>query len=95
MLGGKFGAKIADVWNHSTVGELWSVPRESIKELFGPEGDWVYEYLRGIDSSAVLARTENQSMKYVKWLTARPRTFLQGLEIRTQQSIGYPSWHLN
>ena len=62
MLGGKLGAAIAEEWQHSTVGELWDVSREQLEARFGPEGAWIYGYLRGVDPSEVSSRTGNQSM---------------------------------
>lgn len=79
MLGGKLGAQIAETWNYSTVGELLSVSRESMNSILGTDGDWVYNYVRGNDLSPVLARTENQSMKWVGMLTSSTKNFSPGL----------------
>lgn len=79
MLGGKLGAQIAEALNYSTVGELLSVSRESMNSILGTSGDWVYDYVRGIDLSPVLARTENQSMKWVGVLTSSTKNFTPGI----------------
>lgn len=62
FLGGKLGKEIGDLWDAITVGDLWSVPLESMQAHFGPEAAWVHAVLRGIDHSPVSARIANKTM---------------------------------
>ena len=71
FLGGKFGANVEEEWNQTNVSDLWNVSLEKMRERFGSDGQWLYQLLRGIDSSAVQQRSANHSMMSVK--NFRPR----------------------
>lgn len=66
FLGGKFGAQIESEWNHSTVDELRQVSLVQLKDRFGPEGEWLYYLLRGVEHQEVSERTANYSMMSAK-----------------------------
>jgi DNA polymerase eta len=62
FLGGKLGREMGDMWEAKTVGDLWSVPLESMQAHFGPEAAWVHAVLRGVDHAPVSARIANKTM---------------------------------
>ena len=71
-MGGKFGANVEEEWNQTNVSDLWNVSLDKMRERFGSDGQWLYQLLRGIDSSAVQQRSANHSMMSVK--NFRPRS---------------------
>lgn len=66
FLGGKFGAEIEGMWNYSTIGQLWQVSLSEMQAKWGEEGTWLYQLVRGIDTSEVNQRTANHSMMSAK-----------------------------
>lgn len=66
-LGGKLGDQVAQTFNTEEVGELLKVPLETIKSKSGDDtGTWIYNIIRGEDSSEVNARTQIKSMLSAK-----------------------------
>lgn len=62
FLGGKLGREVGEMYDASTVGDLWGITLESMQAHFGPEASWVHAVLRGIDHSPVSARIANKTM---------------------------------
>lgn len=62
FLGGKLGREMGEMWDAQTVGDLWSVPLESMQTHFGSDSTWVHAVLRGVDHSPVTARIANKTM---------------------------------
>lgn len=66
-LGGKLGEQVTREFGSESVQELLSVPVEQLKLKLGDEtGAWVYNTLRGIDTSEVNPRTQIKSMLSAK-----------------------------
>jgi DNA polymerase eta len=66
-LGGKLGDQITSVFNTDTVKDLLLVPAEQLKQKLGDDtGSWVYQVIRGQDSSEVNSRTQIKSMLSAK-----------------------------
>lgn len=66
-LGGKFGEQISSAFATATIKELLLVPIEQLQQKFGEEsGSWVYQTIRGHDSSEVNSRTQIKSMLSAK-----------------------------
>ncbi|KAK0753595.1 DNA/RNA polymerase [Schizothecium vesticola] len=66
-LGGKLGEEISRVFNTELVSELLSVPIEQLKSRLGDDTSvWVYNTIRGIDTSEVNPRTQIKSMLSAK-----------------------------
>ncbi|KAI9882060.1 MAG: hypothetical protein M1823_006203 [Watsoniomyces obsoletus] len=66
-LGGKFGDEVVSIFGTETVKDLLSVPLDQMKRKLGDDhGTWVYQIIRGIDSSEVNARTQIKSMLSAK-----------------------------
>jgi DNA polymerase eta len=66
-LGGKLGDQITSAFNTDTVKDLLSVSLEQLKLKLGEEsGTWVYQIIRGNDSSDVNSRTQIKSMLSAK-----------------------------
>ncbi|RYP12383.1 hypothetical protein DL765_007371 [Monosporascus sp. GIB2] len=66
-LGGKFGDQVVSTFNTETVRELLSVPVEQMKLKLGYDtGMWLYNTIRGIDTSEVNSRTQIKSMLSAK-----------------------------
>lgn len=66
-LGGKLGDQITSEFNTDTVKDLLSVSLEQLKQKLGEEsGTWVYQIIRGNDSSEVNSRTQIKSMLSAK-----------------------------
>ncbi|KAK1830274.1 hypothetical protein QBC39DRAFT_116476 [Podospora conica] len=66
-LGGKLGEEISRVFNTELVSELLSVSVEQLKSRLGDDtGVWVYNTIRGIDTSEVNPRTQIKSMLSAK-----------------------------
>ncbi|MBN2265121.1 MAG: DNA polymerase IV [Candidatus Aminicenantes bacterium] len=58
--------------NIHTIGELWALPRGTLRTLFGQGGDDIYLQSRGIDSRPLVTRTTPKSV-------SRETTFLEDL----------------
>jgi DNA polymerase eta len=66
-LGGKLGDQITSAFNTDTVKDLLEVPVEQLKQKLGDDtGTWVFQIIRGIDSSEVNSRTQIKSMLSAK-----------------------------
>ncbi|KAI9682670.1 MAG: DNA-directed DNA polymerase eta rad30 [Trizodia sp. TS-e1964] len=66
-LGGKLGARIANVFKTESIQDLLQVELEQLKREFGEEsGAWIYETIRGVDLSEVTPRTQIKSMLSAK-----------------------------
>ncbi|KAI0600740.1 impB/mucB/samB family protein [Biscogniauxia sp. FL1348] len=66
-LGGKLGDQIVSTFHTESVGELLLVPIEQMKLKLGDDtGFWLYNTIRGIDSSEVNSRTQIKSMLSAK-----------------------------
>jgi DNA polymerase eta len=66
-LGGKLGDNIASTFKTETIRELLLVPIDQMKSKLGDDtGTWVYNTIRGIDSSEVNSRTQIKSMLSAK-----------------------------
>lgn len=62
-LGGKLGIQLAEATGATTVGDLWTVPLETLQQSLGEgEGAWVWEIVRGVDHSEVEMKRETKSM---------------------------------
>ena len=65
--GGKLGYQISSTFNTEMVKDLLAVPPEQLKQKLGDDtGTWVYQVIRGIESSEVNARTQIKSMLSAK-----------------------------
>jgi len=66
-LGGKLGDQASSFFNTDTVKDLLPVPIEQLKHKLGDDtGTWVYQVIRGMDSSEVNSRTQIKSMLSAK-----------------------------
>jgi DNA polymerase eta len=66
-LGGKLGEQVSQTFNTESVEELLAVSVEQLKLKLGDDtGVWVYNTLRGIDTSEVNPRTQIKSMLSAK-----------------------------
>ncbi|KAH9905296.1 sister chromatid cohesion protein Eso1 [Xylariomycetidae sp. FL2044] len=66
-LGGKLGDQVVSAFKTETIAELLLVPVEQMKLKLGDDtGVWLYDTIRGIDSSEVNARTQIKSMLSAK-----------------------------
>jgi DNA polymerase eta len=66
-LGGKLGEKVVSKFGSDQVKDLLEVSLEQLKHQLGDDtGSWVYEIIRGEDSSEVNSRTQIQSMLSAK-----------------------------
>jgi DNA polymerase eta len=66
-LGGKLGEQLSQAYNTESVQDLLAVPVEQLKLKLGDDtGVWVYNTLRGIDTSEVNPRTQIKSMLSAK-----------------------------
>ena len=66
-LGGKLGDQITSAFNTDTVKDLLPVPMEQLKQKLGDDtSTWVYQIIRGNDSSEVNSRTQIKSMLSAK-----------------------------
>jgi len=80
-LGGKLGEQIAQTFNTDTVKDLLDVPVEQLKLKLGDDtGIWVYNTIRGFDSSDVNPRTQIKSMLSAKSFRPDINTFEQALK---------------
>ncbi|EXL95473.1 hypothetical protein NOF04DRAFT_10487 [Fusarium oxysporum II5] len=66
-LGGKLGEQIVSTFNTESVIELLDVPLATMKTKLGHDtGFWIYNTIRGIDTSEVNSRTQIKSMLSAK-----------------------------
>lgn len=66
-LGGKLGEQVTSVFETDGIKELLAVPVEQMKTKLGEDtGIWLYNTIRGIDTSEVNARTQIKSMLSAK-----------------------------
>ncbi|KAH6855286.1 hypothetical protein B0I37DRAFT_53007 [Chaetomium sp. MPI-CAGE-AT-0009] len=66
-LGGKLGEQVSQTFKTESVQELLAVSVDQLKSKFGEEtGVWVYNTLRGFDTSEVNSRTQIKSMLSAK-----------------------------
>ncbi|KAK3489126.1 DNA/RNA polymerase [Neurospora hispaniola] len=66
-LGGKLGEQISQIYHTDTVKDLLSAPVEQLKSKLGDDtGVWVYNTVRGIDTSEVNPRVQIKSMLSAK-----------------------------
>ncbi|KAI1379712.1 sister chromatid cohesion protein Eso1 [Hypoxylon crocopeplum] len=66
-LGGKLGDQVASTFHTETIKDLLLVPVEQMKLKLGDDtGVWLYNTIRGIDSSEVNSRTQIKSMLSAK-----------------------------
>lgn len=80
-LGGKLGDQIAESFKTEAVKDLFDVPVEQLKSKLGDEtGVWVYNTIRGVDTSEVNSRTEIKSMLSAKSFRPGINTFDQGIK---------------
>ncbi|KAF2673775.1 DNA polymerase eta [Microthyrium microscopicum] len=78
-LGGKLGDEIVAAFGTDLVKELCDVPVEQLQKLGDDTGVWLYNTLRGIDSSEVNSRTQVKSMLSAKSFRPSINTFEQGV----------------
>ncbi|TVY25585.1 N-acetyltransferase [Lachnellula hyalina] len=80
-LGGKLGEQITTAFKTDTVNELLPIAIEQLKQKLGDDtGTWVYQIIRGIDTSEVNSRTQIKSMLSAK--SFRPTITTQEQAIR-------------
>jgi DNA polymerase eta len=77
-LGGKLGDEIVAMFNTDTVGDLLKVPLEAMRKLGDDTGSWLYNTIRGEDSSEVNVRTQIKSMLSAKSFRPSINNFEQG-----------------
>jgi DNA polymerase eta len=66
-LGGKLGEQVVSAFQSEDVSQLLLVPLDQMKQKLGEDtGLWVYNTIRGIDTSEVNARTQIKSMLSAK-----------------------------
>ncbi|KAI9832131.1 MAG: hypothetical protein M1819_004482 [Sarea resinae] len=66
-LGGKLGDQVVALFNTDTVKDLLDVPMDQLRKKLGDDtGTWVYQTIRGEDSSEVNSRTQIKSMLSAK-----------------------------
>ncbi|KAK1671955.1 impB/mucB/samB family protein [Colletotrichum godetiae] len=66
-LGGKLGETVVSTFNTEVVEELLAIPLDQMKAKLGQDtGSWVFNTIRGIDTSDVNSRTQIKSMLSAK-----------------------------
>lgn len=66
-LGGKLGEQVTSIFETDDIKELLAIPVEQVKAKMGEDtGIWLYNTIRGIDTSEVNARTQIKSMLSAK-----------------------------
>jgi DNA polymerase eta len=79
-LGGKLGDQVVKIFGTDSVQELLPVPMEQLKLKLGDDtGAWVYNTIRGVDSSEVTSRTQIKSMLSAKSFRPHINSFDQGV----------------
>jgi DNA polymerase eta len=79
-LGGKLGDEAVAMFNTDEVKTLLNVPLEQLQKLGDGTGAWLYETIRGQDTSEVSSRTQIKSMLSAKSFRPSINTFEQGLK---------------
>ncbi|TVY83937.1 N-acetyltransferase eso1 [Lachnellula suecica] len=80
-LGGKLGEQITASFKTDTVQELLPIPVEQLKQKLGDDtGIWIYQIIRGNDTSEVNSRTQIKSMLSAK--SFRPSINTQEAAVR-------------
>ncbi|KAK3337483.1 hypothetical protein B0T19DRAFT_438145 [Cercophora scortea] len=80
-LGGKLGEQISQTFSTEAVKDLLAVSVEQLKLKLGEDtGIWVYNTIRGIDTSEVNARTQIKSMLSAKSFRPSINTFEQAIK---------------
>lgn len=79
MLGGKRGDEAVEMFGTDTVEGLLKVPLEQLKKLGDDTGTWLYETIRGEDSSEVNPRTQIKSMLSAKSFRPSINSFEQAV----------------
>jgi len=79
-LGGKLGDQVVQAFNTEEVGELLKVALQTMKSKFGDDtGTWLYNIIRGEDSSEVNSRTQIKSMLSAKSFRPSINSFEQAV----------------
>ncbi|KAH6656521.1 impB/mucB/samB family protein [Truncatella angustata] len=66
-LGGKLGEQVVSTFDTESIKELLGVPIEQLKSKLGDDtGTWLYNTIRGIDTSEINSRTQIKSMLSAK-----------------------------
>ena len=79
-LGGKLGDQIVATFGTDTVKDLLPISIEALKQKLGNDtGSWVYQTIRGIDSSEVNSRTQIKSMLSAKSFRPSINTYEQAV----------------
>jgi DNA polymerase eta len=79
-LGGKLGDQIVATFGTDTVKDLLPIDIEAFKQKLGDDtGSWVYQTIRGIDSSEVNPRTDMKSMLSAKSFRPSINTYEQAV----------------
>ncbi|EKG15007.1 DNA-repair protein UmuC-like protein [Macrophomina phaseolina MS6] len=78
-LGGKLGDEVVAMFNTETVKDLLDVPLEQLQRLGDGTGIWLYDIIRGNDTSEVNSRLKIKSMLSAKSFRPSINTFEQGI----------------
>jgi len=79
-LGGKLGDQIVAIFGTDAVKDLLPIDIETLKQKLGDDtGSWVYQTIRGIDSSEVNSRTQIKSMLSAKSFSPSINTYEQAV----------------
>lgn len=79
-LGGKLGDQIVVTFGTDTVKDLLPIGLETLKQKLGDDiGSWVYQTIRGVDSSEVNCRTQIKSMLSAKSFRPSINTYEQAV----------------
>lgn len=79
-LGGKLGDEVVSTFNTDAVSELLTVPLETLKQKMGDDtGTWLWQTIRGEDTSEVNSRTQIKSMLSAKSFRPSINSFDQAI----------------
>jgi DNA polymerase eta len=90
FLGGKLGREMGEMWDAQTVGDLWSIPLETMQTHFGSDSTWVHAVLRGVDHAPVTARIANKTMmasKNLRPTIRRPHEALSWIAMLSNELV--------
>jgi DNA polymerase eta len=79
MLGGKLGDETVAMFGTDKVNDLMEQPLDQLKKLGDDTGSWLYNTIRGEDSSEVNPRTQIKSMLSAKSFRPAINSFEQGV----------------
>lgn len=80
-LGGKLGDEVVSTFNTDTVSELLTVTLETLKQRIGDDtGTWLWQTIRGEDTSEVNSRTQIKSMLSAKSFRPSINSFEQAVK---------------